>query len=110
MKIAKNVLPLLMSRAKEVLQKFIVDDKKGGMPIARERLAEVSSILGHLKSLELDSDMELEEKSPQAIGKKKHLLKLFPLLCDCITTKENEIKQLLKEIFYTIGKELGLNE
>jgi len=43
-----------------------------------------------------------------ASGNRRHLLHLFPLLCDCITTKETEIKELLKEIFQTSGKEIGL--
>jgi len=109
MKIAKIVVPLLMIRAREVLQKFILDDKKGGgMPIARERLAEVSFILSYLKNLELHPEIEEDKISNVATGKKRHILKLFPLLCDCITTRENEIKQLLREIFHTAAKELGL--
>jgi hypothetical protein len=104
------VVPVLMKRCREVLQKFIIDDKKSGtLPIARVRLAEVSFILKQLQLLELHPDID-EEKPTSALlsGKKRHLLKLFPLLCDCITTKEPEIKELLKEIFHTSAKEIGL--
>jgi len=109
MKVAKNVFPILMNRCREVLLKFIIDDKKSGtLPIARSRLVEVSLILQQLKNLELNPEIdEQEEKGPHR-GKKRHLLKLFPLLCDCITTRENEMKEQLKEIFHEAAKELGL--
>jgi len=108
MKISKIVVPLLMARCREVLRKFIADDKKGGMPIARERLAEVSYILSYIKNLELHPEIEEERISNIAVGKKRHILNLFPLLCDCITTKENDIKQLLRDVFHSAAKELGL--
>ena len=42
-------------------------------------------------------------------NKRKHLLVLFPLLCDCITTKEGRTRGVLKEIFHLAGRELGLS-
>lgn len=109
MKIAKMVIPLVMARCREVLQKFIQDDKKqGGLPIARGRLMEVSFILSQLLTLELHPEVDFEKPSSVAVGKKRHLLKLFPLLCDCITTRESEIKPLLQEIFHQVAKELCL--
>ena len=40
--------------------------------------------------------------------KKSHLISLLPLLSEFITTKENEIKILIKDIFKIISSELGI--
>ena len=40
--------------------------------------------------------------------KKSHLISLLPLLSEFITTKENEIKILVKDIFKIISSELGI--
>jgi hypothetical protein len=34
-----------------------------------------------------------------------HLIELYPHFCECITSSERDIKDLLKEIFYLVGKE-----
>ncbi len=41
-------------------------------------------------------------------NKKSHLFQLLPLLSDFITTKENEIKLIIKEIFKIITNEIGI--
>lgn len=41
-------------------------------------------------------------------GRKGHLIFLFPLLAECIGSKEPEIKDILREIFQEISKALGL--
>lgn len=41
-------------------------------------------------------------------GRKGHLIYLFPLLAECIGSKEPEIKDILREIFQEISKALGL--
>eukprot|EP01114_Cavostelium_apophysatum_P016981 TRINITY_DN4944_c0_g1_i2.p1 TRINITY_DN4944_c0_g1~~TRINITY_DN4944_c0_g1_i2.p1 ORF type:complete len:1482 (+),score=384.90 TRINITY_DN4944_c0_g1_i2:202-4647(+) len=108
MKIARMVFPQLMNRCKELLEKFIQEDKQSGnFPIARSRLKEVSFVLRQLLVLDLHPELS-ESVGEFPARKKRHLLKLFPLLCDCITTKENEIKELLKEIFHTAAREIGL--
>lgn len=55
-----------------------------------------------------DVDLDSEVKSPLVTGKKRHLLQLFPLLCDCITTKENSLKEILKDLFHETAKAIGL--
>jgi len=35
----------------------------------------------------------------------QHLIELYPLFCECITSSEKDLKDLLKEIFYLVGKE-----
>jgi len=112
MKIARLVIPHLMNRCKDLLQRFTQEEKQSGtFPIARSRLKEVSFVLKQLLVLEMHPELN-EEKPKSALfsGKKRHLLKLFPLLCDCITTKEPEVKELLKEIFHEVAKETGLED
>jgi hypothetical protein len=41
-------------------------------------------------------------------NKKSHLLQLLPLLSDFITTKENDVKLIIKEIFKIISNEIGI--
>jgi len=111
MVIARMVTPHLLNRCKELLQRFIQEDKmSGNFPIARSKLQEVSFVLKQLLSMEINSDLDAgtPQHSPLYKGKKRHLLVLFPLLCDCIMTKEVEIKELLKEIFHAAAKEIGL--
>ena len=110
MKIGQMVVPVLLNKCKELLQRYIAEDKKSGsLPMARSKLAEVTFVLKQLATMELHPDAYAEKPtSPLFSGKKRHLLKLFPLLCDCITTKENEVKELLKEVFHEAGKEIGL--
>lgn len=112
--IARLAAPLLLLRCKEVLQAFVTDDRQTGQcPLPRCRLAEISFLLQELYNLELHPALEvLPEQTSQITSKmtgtKRHLLHLFPLLCDCITTREESIKERLKAIFHEMAKSLGL--
>jgi hypothetical protein len=113
--IARLATPILMRRCKEVLEKFVVDDRQSGQcPLPRCRLAEISFLLQFLYNLELQPDLEVfseQTTTPAALkmkGTKRHLLHLFPLLCDCITTREESIKERLKAIFHEMAKAMGL--
>lgn len=79
----------------------------------RSRLTEVAFILERLKSLEIYPNLLVDENEqiPQHLrGKKSHLIQLLPLLADCVTSKEAELKEYLKDIFFEISKELGIPE
>lgn len=41
-------------------------------------------------------------------GRKGHLVFLFPLLAECIGSKEPDIKDILKDIFLEVSKAMGL--
>jgi hypothetical protein len=106
---------MLLKKCKDVLQKFIAEEKKSGtLPAARARLAELSFILHELRVLEIHPDVDVDVSTPKALpstivaGNKRHLLKLFPLLCDCITTKEASLKDLLKDLLHETAKQIGL--
>jgi hypothetical protein len=41
-------------------------------------------------------------------NKKSHLFQLLPLLSEFITSKENDIKMIVKDIFRLINSEIGI--
>ncbi len=41
-------------------------------------------------------------------NKKSHLFSLLPLLSEFITTKENDVKLIIKDIFRLITSEIGI--
>ena len=99
--LANMVIPPLLSRCRDVLSRFVVDDRhSGNCPLPRHRLVEVSFLLRELRTLELpDSD---DTKHPH---KRRHLLELYSIFCECIMSSERELKDLLKEIFLVVGNE-----
>lgn len=113
MDLAQQAVPILMRRTKNVIHKFIESDSQSGnLPISRGELTEIVFVLSHLKSSKIHPSLKLVDNDnlPKNYSNsdKKHLLYLFPLLCECITTKENSIKPLLKEIFHITSSEVGL--
>jgi hypothetical protein len=66
--------------------------------------------LSQLKNLQL-KDAEALWDTPNKMRlspSRRHLWELYPEFCDCITVREQEIKEQLKEIFHLTAKELGL--
>jgi len=95
-KLANMVIPVLLAKSRDVIQRFVIDDRQSGhCPLPRHRLVEVSFLLRELRTLEL----------PGSSNKRRHLLELYHLFCDCITSSEKELKELLKDIFYQVGNE-----
>ena len=125
-KIAKMCTPILIKRCKEILKKFLSDEiKSGSMPLSRSRLEDIKYVLDKLKKLEIYPEYnkideidgekkEVKYENEQEImnfilkKKKSHLISLLPLLSEFITTKENSIKILVKDIFKIISSELGI--
>ncbi|MCQ2815941.1 MAG: hypothetical protein MJ252_01625 [archaeon] len=116
-KIAKICTPILLKRCKNVLQKYLEDEiKSGAMPLSRSRLEEVKFIFEKLKNLEVFPNFHIveEKKETEEIkikdavmkSKKAHLFLLHDLFSDFITTKELDLKILVKDIFKTISKSL----
>ena len=123
-KIAKMCTPILIKRCKEILKKYMEDEiKSGSMPLSRSRLEDCKFVLEKLKDLEIFPNDENEDNVKEnnnnnknnddikvLINKKRksHLINLLPLLSDFITTKENEIKIIVKEMFKIIAEQLGI--
>jgi hypothetical protein len=88
----------------------------------RSRLEDIKFVLEKLKNLEIYPNYLNFEEDPNFYknienvsmtglimkNKKSHLFQLLPLLSDFITTKENEIKLIIKEIFKIISSEMGI--
>ena len=87
----------------------------GDMPLNRGRIYEIISLLNNVKNLEIYPDFnelkrsETDNKNEEitiydAISKSKkiHLFYIQPILTDFIFSKENSVKNLVKEIFNEI--------
>ncbi|MCQ2818473.1 MAG: hypothetical protein MJ252_14490, partial [archaeon] len=118
-KIAKLCTPILIKRCKDTLKKFLDDEvKSGAMPLGRSRLEDVKFVLEKIKTLEVYPDYDNVEEGSERKNvdlmyfimkkKKSHLICLLPLLSEFITTKENEIKIIVKDIFRIISEEIGI--
>lgn len=106
MEVAKVLAPLLFQKCQDVIKQFIQADSLSN-PVEKSRLFEVQLVLEHLRKLDLHTKLEMKELKKSA-GKKRHLVAMYPLFCECITTKDERVRALLKEIFRELGKELSL--
>ncbi|ELR19146.1 MON2 family protein [Acanthamoeba castellanii str. Neff] len=95
------------------------DDERrlaAGRPLPRHQLAEVTALLRQLRDLQLQPGLPLPEteaeetsmESGRVWRSREHLLRLYPQLCDCITTREDQVKPLLRELFHIAGAQVGL--
>lgn len=99
LRISKRASPVLVGRCKDFLRRFINEEKQSGMmPLPRARLLELMEILQCLK------DLNVPEGTLERPGCKAHLLDLFPQLCELITSRETEVKELLKQIFLEVAR------
>ncbi|GAM21603.1 hypothetical protein SAMD00019534_047780 [Acytostelium subglobosum LB1] len=106
--IAKIIMPVILKRCKDVLQRFVIDERQSGQcPLPRHRLTEVSFILREIQNLQLEQGIYQPSKNvnKREVGRRPHLMELFTILSDCICTSEKEVKELLKNIFYIVANE-----
>eukprot|EP00164_Ancoracysta_twista_P007277 GFYU01010299.1.p1 GENE.GFYU01010299.1~~GFYU01010299.1.p1 ORF type:complete len:1193 (-),score=343.40 GFYU01010299.1:31-3609(-) len=117
--VSKMAAPVLISHCGDVLERFATDDRQSGQrPLPKSRLDEVAFILNKLKRMELHADvlpaaphMSDATSFPDGrTGRRGHLLHLFPQLCDCITSNQEEFKEILKDIFHLVSQELHLDQ
>jgi hypothetical protein len=84
-------------------------------------LEDIKYVLDKMKSLEiypnyLNTDDDVTHLTIDNItmmdlimkNRKSHLFSLLPLLSEFITTKENDIKLIIKDIFRLITNEIGI--
>ena len=85
----------------------------------RSRLEDIKYVLDKLKNLEIypnylnfdGNEISNENITMMDIimkNKKSHMFHLLPLLSEFITTKENDIKLIIKDIFRSITSEIGI--
>ena len=128
-KIAKICTPILIKRCRDMLKKFLEDEiKSGAMPLLRSRFEEVKFVFDKIKALEvypnflcLDSGSNNSNNGKVSIddlcvmdviskSRKAHLFYLHPILAEFITTKENEVKIIIRDIFKMISEQMGIKE
>mmetsp|Transcript_32957 Transcript_32957/g.57855 ORF Transcript_32957/g.57855 Transcript_32957/m.57855 type:complete len:1408 (+) Transcript_32957:50-4273(+) len=99
LKIARRTVPVLLDRCKDMISRFIVEERQSGMmPLPRSRQKEIAELLHNLRNL------EIPEQVLNRQGPKQHLLELFPSLCELVTAKDIEIREELKELLIEVSK------
>jgi len=121
--VAQLSAPLLLHRCESILRSYLLAERlqAPNVPLARCRREELAFVLRELCTLQMHpqvADMLLSgadggriaARAPPADGQgsRAHLLKLFPVLCQCITMREPELRELLRDVFQHASVELGL--
>ena len=110
--IAQIAAPLLIDRCAHVLRQFVIDDRATGqLPLPRARLEEVHFVLSELRKLEMPRTVFTGRSQAKLMdygGQRQHLVELYPLLVDCITAREDHIKEPLGAVLQVLGREVGL--
>ena len=121
-KIGKICTSLLIQKTIEILKQFREDEiKSGDMPLSRGRYQEIIILLENVKNLEVYPDINKIEKNEKDEEKKEvtmfdlasktkkvHLFYIQPILNDFINTKDQDIKNLVKDIFQDITTIIGI--
>lgn len=95
--------PKVVDQAIQVITQFVTESKmSGSAPARRSRLIEMRCVLR--ESIDLRTTLP---NLPPLAGSNTHghLLLLYPLLCECVTTPEQEIKNDLKDLMILVGTE-----
>lgn len=95
--------PKVVEQAIQVITQFVTETKmSGSAPARRSRLIEMLCVLRESRDLRTT----LPNLPPLAGSNTRgHLLLLYPLLCECVTTPEQEIKNDLKDLMTLVGTE-----
>lgn len=95
--------PQVVEQAIHIITQFVAETKmSGSAPARRSRLIEMLCVLRESRDLKTT----LPNLPPLAGSNTHgHLLLLYPLLCECITTPEQEIKNDLKDLMTLVGTE-----
>mmetsp|Transcript_5623 Transcript_5623/g.8694 ORF Transcript_5623/g.8694 Transcript_5623/m.8694 type:complete len:1334 (+) Transcript_5623:1-4002(+) len=134
--LARLAAPVLLDRCRDLVRRYVSDERRAGQaPLPRYRYDEVAFVLREMQELDLCSgvldaegqpfEMHTMHRSPSwslrlsqaqsgwvpptaVHGKKAHLLVLYPSLCDCIVTRDDSIREVIREILHEIGRLVGL--
>jgi hypothetical protein len=112
--IAALTAPLLFHRCRSILESYLALDRfhAPNVPVPRCRREELGFVLRELCTLEIHPSVTapLFTHRSSPTGTRAHLLKLFPILCQCITMRESELRELLRDVFQLASIELGLQD
>eukprot|EP00759_Apiculatamorpha_spiralis_P058716 PhF_6_TR927/c1_g1_i1/m.1597 len=124
-------LPVVVLRCKTIISEYSVDDRSAGrVPLASHRHEEIIFVLKTVRSLTVNpalwtasawnaptTEHSQQQQPPQgsgcthqpaAFGRKGVLIRLFPVLCDLMGCKADDVKALLAATCKDISLELGI--
>ena len=119
-------VPLLLHRCHHVLAGFVADQRVVG-ELPQSRREEIGFVLRELHSLSIHpqvstvltapSQLEyvkqlqaLDQLAEGGVGWRRHVLTLFPVLCDCVCIAELELRELLRDLLHQAAGEMGLEK
>lgn len=104
--ISQKCVPLLIAKCEFILSSYLAAARaqpSTDLSVSRSLKEEVKFILIELRKLDVYPNENYHVKTT-----KSHLLTLFPLLCDCITLPDVDLRELLRDVFYQASVELHL--
>ena len=111
--IAKKSMPLLLKKCKEEMKKYL-ENKKGEANNSEISKEKIIYILQNLKDLNYIYNEDDEKNYNNSImkeclkSKKGHLFMMHSILGEFITVQDNDIINIIKDIFKIISQEIGL--
>ena len=119
-------VPLLLHRCHHVLAGFVADQRVVA-DLPQSRREEMGFVLRELHSLSVHPQVSavltapsqldyvkqlqaLDELAESAVGWRRHVLTLFPVLCDCVCVAELELRELLRDLLHQAAGEMGLEK
>ena len=119
-------VPLLLHRCHHVLAGFVADQRSLG-ELPQSRREEMGFVLREMHSLSIHPQVSavltatsqldyvkhlqaLDAVSEGGLGWRRHLLTLFPVLCDCVCIAELELRELLRDLLHQAAGEMGLEK
>ena len=112
--ISKKSMPILLKKCKEEMKKYLENIKeKSDNEYKKER---IKYILENLKNLDYIYNEEDEKNCKNQImkeclkSKKGHLFMLHLNLSEFISIQDNDIRNIIQDIFNIISQEIGLNK
>ena len=111
-KIALIATPILISRCKQTLRKFISDEQKvGSVGMSKNRISETVFIIEKLRDLDCYPSQvgAANQANPINTFTKSHLIELMPIFSELVLRNEQPIKESLRLIFLEISASLSSN-
>jgi hypothetical protein len=119
--IGQFLIPMVVERSSEILRNFLKEDLRTGlMPLPRYRKEEVLNVLSELKSAQVHSKLYSKCKyntskedvflKTSLCGQNGLILRLFPILCEYVTSNDAAIKTALLDMFRIVSSELALTQ
>jgi hypothetical protein len=120
--VGRCVVPVLLNRCREIMRRFIKEDQRTGKcPLPRYRREEVQLVMSELKSLSVhkslythlvqsEQNKKKQIKSESLCGPRGLIVRMFPVLCECVTCCDEGMREGLLEMFRIVSVELGLND